>query len=183
MSNYVTHDFKTPRVDGSRRLPRTFMLVPVLFYLSVVGGSYFGITSYKSYSDSIAQRDTFSSKKKDLEAQRAKVALEITNINKEKLKAEKIATWVEGTRMIQPVGVAITRSIPPEVSLSEMSFERSVELPAQINLSIRINNGGMEEVGKIQNSIQAMKYHAYNSQQIKNGDVLDYKTILVWKQF
>jgi hypothetical protein len=182
MSTYITHDFKTPRPDGSRRLPRSFMLVPVLFYLSVAGGAYFGITSYMSYSDSITQRDTFKSKTAELEGQHAKVTGEITTINKEKQKAEKLASWVEGTRMMQPVSVAISRAIPPEVSLGEMSFERSVDIPAQVNLSIRINNGSMEEVGKIQTSIQTMKYRAYNSQQVKNGDFLDYKTILVWQQ-
>jgi hypothetical protein len=182
MSTCVTHDFKTPRLDGSRRLPRTFMLVPILFYFSVLGGAYLGITSYMSYSESLTKRDTFKNQTTELQAQRAKVTAEIVNINKEKLKAEKIAQWVEGTRMIQPISVAITRAIPPEISLGEMSFERSVDIPAQINLSIRINNGGMEEVGKIQNGIQSLKYHAYNSQQLKNGDFMDYRTILVWQQ-
>ena len=59
MSTYVTHDFKTPRSDGSRRLPRTFMLVPVLFYLTLAAGSYFSITSYMNYRDSIKRRDTW----------------------------------------------------------------------------------------------------------------------------
>lgn len=182
MSSYVTHDFKTPRLDGSRRLPRTFLLVPALFYLVLAGGSYLSITSYVGYRDSIKSRDTWKEQTTRQDAQRAKVDADIANIRKEKLKAEKLVQWVESTRMLQPISVAISRCIPTEVSLGDMSFERSVELPAQINLSVRINNGSMEEVGRIQNSIQELKYHAYNSQQTKNGDSLDYKTILVWQQ-
>ncbi len=159
------------------------MLVPVLFYLTLAAGSYFSITSYMSYRDSIKRRDTWKQQISELEGQRSKIDADIATISKEKAKAEKLAQWVEGTRMLQPISAAINRAIPAEVSLGEVSFERSVDIPAQINLSVRINNGGMEEVGRIQNSIQALKYHAYNSQQVKNGDSLDYKTILVWQQF
>jgi hypothetical protein len=181
MSAYVTHDFKTPRPDGSRRLPRTFMLVPVLFYLALAVGSYFCITSFLGYRESAKSRDTWKQQTAEQDAQRAKVEADITNINKEKLKAEKLVQWVEGTRMLQPISVAVARAVPAEVSFGEMSFERSAELPAQINLSIRLNNGEMEEIGRIQNSLQGLKYHAYNSQQNKANDVLDYKTILVWQ--
>lgn len=182
MSAYITHDFKTPRLDGSRRLPRTFMLVPIFFYLALVAGSYLSITSYLSYRESSKSRDTWKQQTAELNGERAKIESNIATIDKERQKAEKLVQWVEGTRMLQPIGVAITRSIPPEISLGEMSFERSVELPAQINLTVRINNGSMEDIGRIQNCIQALKYRAYNSQQIKNGDLLDYRTILVWQQ-
>ena len=182
MSAYVTHDFKTPRPDGSRRLPRTFMLVPILFYVTVAAGAYFSITSYMSYRTSIKTRDSWKQQISDIQSRCSKIDGDIATITKEKLKAEKLAQWVEGTRMLQPISTAINRAIPAEVSLGEISFERSVDIPAQINLSVRINNGGMEEVGRIQNSIQSLKYHAYNSQQVKNGDSLDYKTILVWQQ-
>lgn len=181
MSAYITHDFKTPRPDGSRRLPRTFMLVPVLFYLALLGGSYLSITSYLSYREASNKRDEFQKKIAEQDSQRKTVEATIATTNKEKLKAEKLAQWIEGTRMLQPISVAITRSIPAEISLGEVSFDRSLDIPAQINLSVRINSGGMEDIGRIQNGVEALKYHAYNSQQLKNGDFLDYRTILVWQ--
>jgi len=182
MSAYVTHDFKTPRPDGSRRLPRTFMLVPILFYLSLVAGSYLSINSYVNYRESCKSRDNSKAQTAEQDGATSHIEADIANINKEKLKAEKLVQWVEGTRMIQPISVAVTRAIPPEVSLGEMSFERSVDIPAQINLSVRINSGGMEDIGRIQTAVESLKYHAYNSQQSKTGDFLDYRTILVWQQ-
>src|SRR3569623_1374899 len=149
MSAYITHDFKTPRPDGSRRLPRTFMLVPVLFYLSLVAGSYLSITSYMSYRESSKSRDNYKAQTAEQDSQTTKIEAATANINKEKLKAEKLVQWVEGTRMIQPIGVALTRAIPAEVSLGEMAFERSVDIPAQINLSVRFNSGSMEDIGRI----------------------------------
>jgi hypothetical protein len=182
MSAYISHDFKTPRPDGSRRLPRTFMLVPILFYLSLVAGSYLSISSYMTYREASKNRDERKAQTAEQDGLTSKIEQETNTVNKEKLKAEKLVQWVEGTRMIQPITVAITRSIPSEVSLGEMSFERSVDIPAQINLSVRINSGGMEDIGRIQTAVEGLKYHAYNSQQAKSGDFLDYRTILVWQQ-
>ena len=99
-----------------------------------------------------------------------------------KIADGKLAQWIEGTRTLQPISIAIMRSIPPEITISDISFERSSDIPAQINLNVRINNGSMEEVSHIQTSLQNMNYRPYNSQQLKNGETLEYKTMLVFQQ-
>jgi hypothetical protein len=71
--------------------------------------------------------------------------------------------------------------MPPETSLSELALERSAELPQQISLNVRINSGSLEDVAKIQNAVGALSYRAYNSQQLKSGEVLDYRSMLVWQ--
>ena len=100
----------------------------------------------------------------------------------EKWKAEKLAQWVEGTRALQPISVAIARAMPPEISLAELSLERSPECPSRSTLSVRINNGTLEDVGKIQSALSNLNYRAYNSQQLKTGDALDFRSMLVWQQ-
>ena len=47
---------------------------------------------------------------------------------------------------------------------------------------MKINGGTLEEVGKIQNALGSLNYRAYNSQQLKSGDSLDYRSMLVWQQ-
>jgi hypothetical protein len=180
MSTYVCHDFKSPRADTSKRLPPLFMVVPVIFYLMFVGGSYVIVKSYMGYREALSLRDDAKARQADHEAEKAKSEEKMAEVTTEKWKAEKLAQWVEGTRALQPIGVAINRCMPPEITLAELDMERSIELPAQIILSVRINNGGVEEVAKIQNVVGNLSYRPYNSQQLKNGDSLEFKSMLVW---
>jgi hypothetical protein len=181
MNHQLCHDFKTPRIDSSKRLPTIFIAVPILFYAVVFGGAYVSATSYVSYRDALQHRDQwkqYQTQQEDgktaLETQKASVALETW-------RAETLAKWIEGTRALQPIGVAVARCVPPEISLSEVSLERNAELPQQIQLIVHINSGTPEEIGKIQTAIGALYYRPYNSQQIKTGDMLDYRSMLVWQ--
>jgi hypothetical protein len=179
--NILCHDFKSPRNDTSKRLPPIFAVVPILFYVILFGGSYLSVTSYLDYRNATQSRDQWKQYQTEQEEAKAKFEIEKTQVTQEKWKAEKLAQWVEGTRALQPISVAVARSIPPEISLAEFSLERSAELPQQITLSVRINSGTLEEVGKIQTAITSLNYRAYNSQQLKSGDALDYRSMLVWQ--
>ena len=77
--------------------------------------------------------------------------------------------------------MAITRSMPPEITLGDFSLERRSDMPSQLDLSVRINNGSMQEIARIQSAIQNIQYRTYNSQQLKNNENLEYKTMLVWQ--
>jgi hypothetical protein len=182
MSQDICHDFKTPRTDSSRRLPPIFAMIPVVFYLSLAAGLYFNITSFLSYSTATKDRDTF----KQIQAEQVQLKndfeTEKLGLYKEKLRAERLAQWIEGTRSFQPVTVAISRCLPPEITLGQLSMERSQELPSQINLTIFINNGTVDEVGKIQAGLNSLNYRPYNTQQTKNGETLEYRSMLVWQQ-
>ncbi len=52
MSDYICHDFKTPRTDTSKRLPNSYKLIPVLFYVALLGGAYFMSMDYMAYKRS-----------------------------------------------------------------------------------------------------------------------------------
>ncbi len=182
MQNSLCHDFKTPRTDIPKRLPSSFILVPVIFYICVVGGIFLNITAYVRYRDATMKRDSFHQQQAEHESTKGQLEAQESAVVKEKNKAEKLAQWIEGTRTLQPISIAIIRNIPPEITLSDMSFERSLDIPAQINLNVRINNGTMEEVSRIQTSLQTLNYRPYNSQQLKNGETLEYKTMLVFQQ-
>ncbi len=179
----ICHDFKSPRSDGVRRLPSIFMLVPIMFYVVLLGGGYLSVTSYMKFRDSTAQRDQSREEQAEYDAKKADFETQKTEIDKEVWKAVRLAQWVEGTRTLQPVGVAILRAVPAEISLGELSLERSLDLPQQLNLNVRINNGTLEDVNRIQNALSTLSYRAYNSQQEKAGDGggLNYRAMLVWQ--
>lgn len=182
MNISVCHDIKTTRIDASKRLPSAFSMVPVIFYIALLLGGYLNVTSYLNYRKSTQDRDTW--KQFQAEQQKAKEGFdtEKAGVVKEKNKAEKFAQWIEGTRSLQPVGVAIARCLPPSVTIGEMALERSPEMPSRIILTMLINNGSLEELSKVQQGISSQNYRAYNSQQSKAGDTLEFHTMLVWNQ-
>jgi len=180
MSTSICHDFKTPRTDVSKRLPPVFMMVPLVFYVILIGGTFLGAKSFLSFREATRSRDYWKGFQAEQEAEKAKTEEQKNAVDLERWKSEKLAQWVEGTRALQPISVGITRCVPPEITLAELNMERSMELPSQINLTVRINNGGVEEVTKIQNAITGLSYRPYNSQQLKNGDSLEFKSMLVW---
>lgn len=182
MSKYLCHDFKSPRTDTSPRLPATFMVVPILFLVSLVVGGYFNVTSYLEYRTASINRDNWKQEQVSLAAEKEKTETEKAAVLKQKTKAEKLAQWVEGTRALQPISVSIARCLNPEVTVGEISLERSLEIPSQIIMTVRLNNGNIDEIGRIQQSIVGLNYRAYNSQQSKAGEALEYRTMLVWQQ-
>jgi hypothetical protein len=180
--NTTCHDFKTPRADTSKRLPAIFVFVPITFYIVLLGGAYLSATSYMTYREAVQSRDQWKQYQSEQEDAASKFQSQKAVVEREKWKAEKLAQWVEGTRALQPISVVVARSMPPEISLSELALERSQEIPQQVTLSVKINGGTLEEVGKIQNALGSLNYRAYNSQQLKSGDSLDYRSMLVWQQ-
>ena len=180
MSN-TCHDFKTFRVDASRRLPPIFSLVPVLFYITLLAGAYFNVTSYLTYRKALQNKDTWRQTQSTQQQAKLKTETEKAGILKEKTRAEKLAEWVEGTRTLQPITVAIDRALPPEITMGSLTMERSLELPSQIILTIHLNNGTVEDVGHIQQGIGSLNYRPFNAQQTKNGDTLEYRSMLVWQ--
>lgn len=178
---YLCHDFKSPRPDSSRRLPQSYLLVPILFYVVLIGGTYLGVTSYLGYRSALQSRDQWTQVQTEHESARMKFEADRLELVKEKQKAEKLAQWVEGTRSLQPISVAIARALPPEITLAELSLERSSELPQQLGLTVLINNGTLEDVARIQSAVSQLNYRPFNSQQAKSGEALEYKSMLVWQ--
>lgn len=182
MSTHLCHDIKTPRSDASRRLPPAFSIAPILFYAAIILGAVLNISSYLGYRKAEQDRDTWKQFKTGQQAAKATYDKEKAVVTDEKNRAERFAQWVEGTRSLQPISVAIARSLPAAVTIGEMALERSPELPSQIILSMQINNGSLEELSKIQQGISGQNYRPYNSQESRNGDMLEFHTMLVWNQ-
>ncbi len=182
MSAHLCHDFKTPRADASKQLPRSYMLVPILFYLVTFGGIAVSISSYLSYRDSLKRRDEWHQFQADQEEAKSRIDTEMAGMKHEKVKAETLAQWVEGTRALQPICVAVSRCVSPEITLGELTLERNAELPQQVMLSVHINAGTMDDVARIQTAVGALSYRPYNSQQLKTGDLLDFRSMLIWQQ-
>lgn len=179
MSDYVCHDFKTPRTDTSKRLPNSFKLVPVAFYVALIGGTYFMTNDWLAYKRAQDEKVAAENVKRDHETAIQKLTEEKTALDAETGKAQEVAKWMEGARNVQPLSVAIARSMPPEVRMSDLTIERSDQVPSNLSLSLRINGGTANDVALIESSITRLNYRSYSPQQSKTGDVVEYRSTLV----
>lgn len=179
MSDYICHDFKTPRNDTSKRLPNSFKLVPIAFYLALIGGTYVMTMDYMAYKRAQQDKQASEAVIANHQAVTAQQTAEKASLDGENAKAEEVARWIEGARNVQPISVAISRAMPAEVRLSDLSIERSEQVPSNLSLAVRINGGSANEVALIESSISRLNYRSYSPQQIKNGEIVEYRSTLV----
>ncbi len=181
MSQFLCHDFKTPRTDMSRRLPASMRAVPVIFYVVMVISALSMVMDMAALRK--AERDLAQSTTRKEEADAAKTRLkgEVSTIETGKYRAEGIAKWVEGTRVMQPISVAVARAMPPETNITELVLERNADMPAQVSMLLRLVNGGATEIEKIQKALERLHYRSHSPQQAKQGDLMEFRSMLVWQ--
>jgi hypothetical protein len=180
MSDYLCHDFKSPRADASRRLPNSFRFIPITFYLSIVAGIYFVTMDILSLRQAEKDRVTAEQLRKEHEETKAKLDSEKLMVDIEHAKAEHVAKWVEGTRVLQPICVEAARAIRGEVRIAELVLDRNVELPAQIDISMRLTGADSSHISMVENAFGKLNYRPYSPQQARTQGMIDYRSTLVF---
>ena len=180
MSEYLCHDFKTPRTDTARRLPDTFRFIPILFYVAMLGGGYMMTMDYFSYGKAKRDKQEADDRRKALETERDGYNTELSTLETETAKAEVVAKWMEGARNMQPVVVKIARAVQQDTRLGELVLERSEEIPSNISMSLRVTGEkASNELLAIESSISQLQYRTYSPQQTRSEDVIEYRATLV----
>jgi hypothetical protein len=181
MNSYLCHDFKSPRTDTSRRLPNSMRLVPIMFYVVICAASGFGVKDFLAARKAGEREAEAIARATTLKAEVESINLEKANIEAQRRKGENIAQWIEGTRIVQPVAVAIARALPLETDITSLVLERNSDLPAQVNLTIQLLNGGIPEFAKIESSISRLNYRLFSPQQDKEGEGVEFRSLLVYQ--
>ena len=180
MTDYLCHDFKTPRSDAARRLPSSFRFIPVIFYVAIVGTAYMMTMDYFSYGKAKRDKQESDDRRKTLETERDGYNTELSTLETETAKAEVVAKWMEGARNMQPIAVRIARAVQQDTRLGELVLERSEEIPSNISMSLRVTGEkAMSELLAIEGSISQLQYRTYSPQQTRTEDVIEYRATLV----
>jgi hypothetical protein len=77
--------------------------------------------------------------------------------------------------------MAVTRSLAPSVTLSELSLTRNAEIPNQLYFTMKLDGGGPDQLEQTLTSIRSMNFQDYSPEQVKTNDLLDYKATLIWQ--
>lgn len=183
MSDYLCHDFKTPRTDTARRLPHTFRFIPIMFYIALVGGLYMMTMDYFTYKRAQKEKLEADEQRKVTESERDAFKSELTALEIDAAKGEIVARWMEGARNMQPIAVRLARAVKQDTRLGELSLTRSEEVPSNIALNLRLTSeNSSAEISAIEAALGQLQYRSYSPQISKlqeGGDTVDYKSTLV----
>ncbi len=178
----IIHDLKTERQNVSEGLPSGYKLVPAAFYLvslaSIFLSLYFslGKKAYEATEEEMKVRIAAATTDENT------VLAKQQSIVGEAKKAESFAKWLEGARPLQPVTVAVGRSMGKDSTVSELSLTRNPEIPAHTFLQLKIDGGGTTQIESTLDSIYALNYQTYSAQQVKGENSTDFQAILIHKQ-
>jgi hypothetical protein len=174
-------DFKIDRKDIMPPLPMIFRLVPILFYLSLVYCAVIGSVSFWHLRVATNLRDETRLRGQQVQqsiasTKAARAALE------EKIRvATNLESWVMASMPLQPLVVAIIRSMSPQTDLVDLIIERDVETPSQLKLAMRMNTDSDEQLAKTLEVIKSMDYREVSPTQTMERGELSYRASLVWQ--
>lgn len=181
ISDAKIDDLKTDRKDIAPPLPMVMRLVPILFYLSLlfllVVGSVASLHAKFSTDQRNAVLARIEASKKEIEEtkkQRSALELEIS-------EAMDLEAWVLASMPLQPLVVAVIRSMGPDSEIVEFSLERDSDTPSQLRLGLKLNTASDKQLEKTLAVIRAMDYREFNPTQTRVQGNLDYRANLIWQ--
>ena len=181
MENYVCHDLKSQRAEISHGLPPVYKIVPLLFYVSMIGCSAAMGWLELERRKAVVEARSFSAQDATYKGESARLAKDRAQVEILNKRATEVAKWVEGALNLQPVCVAVSRATGNDATISELSLTRNPELPSQVHLELKMNNADSAVMDATLQGIRGLDFRAYSAQQSKEIDQLDYKATLVWQ--
>lgn len=174
-------DLKTERPDVAPSLPAYFRLLPILFYLTLVGGlalTAFFLVLLRNASASEAhwKSETARLKQDLVQVQAGREAIE-----RQARRASEVVAWVDGARSLQPLVVGLIRSLDAASSIAGLTLERDPATPAQIKLTLRLNTQGNRQLDATLGEIAQRNFRSYNPNQTQARGEVDYEATLIYQ--
>ncbi len=177
----ICHDLKTDRLDIAPPLPNSARVLPVLLYfaiIAVIGSNAYIYMGLKNTETSIAE-----AKDKERAENETKTTLIAQQevVNNQTRRADDVVKWVESAYPLQPLVVAVTRSMDAKSTISELSFNRDQANPTQIRFAMKFQNGGTKQLDKTVEWIQGLGYRNFSAVQTGGGEDnnMDYQCTLI----
>jgi len=174
-------DFKTDRKDIMPPLAMVFRLVPILFYGALA--FMVVISGVALYQSRVAtqRRDAIQQKVASLKADIAELKTDRAALEARIREATDLENWVLASMPLQPLIIAIVRSMAPNSSIVELKLERDAETPSQLKLGLRLNTDSDKQLEDTLQVVRDMHYREFSPTQTRVRGDLDYKASLLWQ--
>ena len=176
----IIHDLKDDKQNITGGLSSSLKIVPITFYVGSVLSVllslyfYFSLKAYKASEAEMQQRQAAA------QSEITRITAAQALINETSEKASGLAEWLDGSRPLQPVTVAVARSMQKEATIAELSLTRNPEIPAHTFMNLKINGAGTQQIQTTLEAIYALNYQTYSAQQVKGRNALDFQATLIY---
>lgn len=175
----TVHDIKTERADVLPPLTNALRLIPIAFYLTafftvlLLGLTVFQIREATAKLEDL-QRQTRETQLQSEETRKARSELE----GRAKLAAD-VLQWVEGATAIQPLAVAIGRSMGTRAAITELTLSRDEKASRQIQLAIKMQSADALQIESTIDAIRASEFRPFSAKQSQEGNRVTYEVSLI----
>lgn len=175
----IVHDLKTERADVLPPLPMAMRLVPISFYLIALATIGFATLTALQIAQAVGQLE--SAKARTLEATRQleTTTAARTDLDAQAKRASDFLQWVEGSVQVQPLVVAIARSISERSAITELALARDGESNRQIQLLLRFQGTDPTQIEETVEAIRNAAFRPFSPRQSQEGNRMDYEASLI----
>ncbi len=181
MDSGICHDLKSERREVSKGLPPALKFVPILFYAAMILCTASIVWFEYGRKKAETEREKWAGQSRSFQAKNVQVGKDRQTIEELNTQARSVAKWLEGAHGLQPLCVAISRSVGDDSSIDELALARNGELPRQIKLTLKLDGVNSTVLEQVLSSWVALDFRAYSAQQKKMQDSVDYKATLVFQ--
>ena len=176
----LLHDLKTERQDLTKPLPKILIIVPILFFISLIGAIFLNILFFLKIKEAEALSSDWQQRAESEVFQKKQTGMTIDLIKKEEQKGQEIHKWVEGSMQMQPLALSVSRSMGPKSSIEELSLYKDKNNPNQILIQLSFINGGQKQLDDTLSAINTVGYRAYSANQSsEQGGKVNYQATLI----
>ena len=174
-------DLKTDRKDIMPALPMVFRVVPILFYGALVFLIVIGSLAFWNMRVATQKRDAIKQRITSLQTEIATTKANRAALEIKIREATDLEAWVLASMPLQPLIVAIVRSMDPQSSIVDLKLERDTETPSQLRLGLRLNTNSDQQLEDTLEVIRRMNYREFSPTQTRVRGDLDYRASLLWQ--
>ncbi|MGH8046391.1 MAG: hypothetical protein ACREKL_04025 [Chthoniobacterales bacterium] len=172
-------DLKTERPDITPSLQPALRLVPILFYVVIVGGIALSAFFFILLRNAASAEQQAKAETADLNHQVTEVQASRESIEQQARRASEVVAWVEGSRSLQPLVVGMIRSMAPASSIADLTLDRDPATPSQIKLALKLNAQGTRQLDTTLAEITTRNFRSYNPNQTQTRGEVDYEATLI----
>ena len=174
-------DLKTDRKDIMPALPMVFRIVPILFYGALAFLVVIGSLAFWNMRVATQKRDAIKQRITSLQTEIATTKADRAALEAKIREATDLEAWVLASMPLQPLIVAIVRSMDPQSSIVDLKLERDDETPSQLRLGLRLNTNSDQQLEDTLEVIRRMNYREFSPTQTRVRGDLDYRASLLWQ--